>query len=250
MFVVRSKDKTSGDSSNFKIKLDYPYGLKNIKRICLKEITMPAGFYNIRTDVNDSFVFKVGTSGSTNYTVTLDPGSYTVDSLMTALQTGINATASGLTVAVTQDATSHLMLITVSAGGDFCIPITTSTAFPTRATGFEDYSTSGTYVTTGGKIPDCSYPTSIGVLVQTQTGGFGEYIRTTSSKDNFSFFVPITGNFGSVMFYNPEQEGLYQEVKFSTPRDIYEFDVSLWLDNAEAANINGLEWEMVWLLYD
>ncbi len=247
MFVVRSKDKISGTSSNFKIKLDYNFWPKHIKSITLKEVTIPAGFYNIRTGVNDGFRFSVGVAGSL-YTYTIPPGSYTVASLMSALQTGINASGSGLTVTVTQDSTSQKMIITVTAGGDFCIPVTNFATFPLEATGLADYTTSGTYVTTGGKIPNCANPTSIGILVRTQVSGFGDYVRTTNSKDNFSFFVPLTVNFGSLMFYNPEEEGLLQQIKFSTPRDISEFEVSLWLDNAEAASINGLEWEMVWLL--
>ncbi len=85
LFVVNSRNRESGNHSNFTFKI--PLDNNDYTHCCVMQASIPKSFYLIETGWN-TFTLE---EGITQTTITLTPGNYTVNSLMTELTTQLNA---------------------------------------------------------------------------------------------------------------------------------------------------------------
>jgi hypothetical protein len=85
--AIRSIDRITGSNScSFQIQLRE--GIPAVKRVNLLSFLSPNTLYKIRQNVNDRFVWN---RSSTNYNYQIPPASYSISSLLTTIQNGINA---------------------------------------------------------------------------------------------------------------------------------------------------------------
>lgn len=128
---VSSEDKdvnASASNSDFIINMSSFMGdIDNIKGVCIKHISFPNIFYNIynygsglsTSGVslnNNRFVFQDSGSGSPQIAI-VPPGQYTINQFIAALQTAINAVASGgITVTITFNVNTDILTFTWAGG--------------------------------------------------------------------------------------------------------------------------------------
>lgn len=82
-----SKDRISGSNSNFTSEA-IDIGINKYDSVCVVQASIPKSFYNMPTGYN-TFTLTEGVRGSTTITVT--PGSYNKNNLLTTIQTLLNA---------------------------------------------------------------------------------------------------------------------------------------------------------------
>src|SRR6476646_4412613 len=117
-------NKVLGSATNpfdVTVQLDMPIR-ERIRSIQLMSMELPVGFYNIRAGCN-TLAFTTTKSGSAPvaYTITLTPANYTITTLITALQTAINAVISGTTCTITVDTTVNKVSISLTTTYSFSI---------------------------------------------------------------------------------------------------------------------------------
>ncbi len=85
LLLLHSKDRINGTSTNFTLQL--PEAITNVSSIELMSVSIPATVYNVDSS-NNTFYFI---DGGVDKSVTLDSGSYSSESIITALETETNA---------------------------------------------------------------------------------------------------------------------------------------------------------------
>lgn len=144
--IIDSRNRTSesASSSDFKINLNRPISGETVR---LKEILIPNVIYNIRAGINDRVVFR---RSSTNYSVQITPGKWSVTTLLNMIQTGMNS-ADANTYVCSYDATT--MKVTIGGASAFILNWTISSSSMYRELGFTNTdTTSGTSQTSVGIV--------------------------------------------------------------------------------------------------
>lgn len=251
LFTVDSKDRDTNyvdgiapTSSAFHIPLDYDLNLHKVIAVKLKRVILPNTIYNIRAGVNDLISW---TSAGVGKTATIPAGSWTLVNLMAGIVTLMNAAdgTNTYTVAVnnTSTSSSQKVVFTRATGANTFVLSYTASRFPTYELGFQSGVTAGTNVYTGGCFPNVMTPYSLGIRVRE----FGkDYVRGTADNRGFTFLVPVDVNSGDVINFYPDDDGIYQGLFFSSPVDVRELTVTVHLPDGTAADLNGVEWQMIW----
>lgn len=105
-----TRQATTGTPFNCTLPLGTPVS-GNIKRVTLKSVELPVGYYPIRSPYNTfSFV-----RNSTTYTATVTEGNYTISTLLTALTTALNALSAGTTWGLSYSSTTNKVTATTTA---------------------------------------------------------------------------------------------------------------------------------------
>jgi hypothetical protein len=79
------------NSTPFNCTLNLPYQLTKVKKIYLKSVELPVGFYNIRAE-NGSNTLTITIGGTVTATITITPAQYTITTLIAAINTALAAT--------------------------------------------------------------------------------------------------------------------------------------------------------------
>ena len=99
-YIENTVTKISGNPFDFTYRFSNTH--RAFKRVALKNIQMPVGFYNIRTGVNDTLALTI-----TSMTATAIPaGYYTQAQLITALNLSVTSGTNGVFAAVTSSTTT------------------------------------------------------------------------------------------------------------------------------------------------
>lgn len=111
LYVVNSRNRESGTDTNF----SYKFELDNAEytHCCVMQASIPKSFYLVETGWNTFTLRDNDTLFS--YTITITPGNYTVNTLITELQTILN-TASSKTWTITSSTLTGKLTFTVSSG--------------------------------------------------------------------------------------------------------------------------------------
>lgn len=115
---IDSRDRNHDQYESNDYKVNLPFELKDVKRIELINATIPNTQYSINSTNNKLFFQELNSqvSGGTYYTATITPGYYTITTLISAIQTQLNAVgSSGYTV---QQVGSKVRIISDVTGGD------------------------------------------------------------------------------------------------------------------------------------
>lgn len=113
---ISSEDKSQPDNTNsdFVVNINPSGGnITQVAKVSLKYATCPNVFYNVPSGLN-VLVFEDAGDPGVLQTVTLTPGQYTVQQLITALQTAMNASISTGTVTITLNPTTQKLTFTSS----------------------------------------------------------------------------------------------------------------------------------------
>lgn len=231
LFIVKSADRTSGTSSNFVWhNKEMSQMLFNIRELELMSVHIPNTIYNIRTGVNNTFTINRGTN-----TVTLSAGMYTIDTLVSAVQTALGVTDGATTWTVTYSSTTGRVTI----AGTNAFTITWGTTSPKQALGFSTDTTSNTTVT-GDQSYTLVHPYEIYITILE----FGRPIRTTNARDFPTFVVDVLQPTNNVIIYVADQN-TPQKIIFSPLKTIDQLTVRLSMYGNESVDLNGSEWAMV-----
>jgi hypothetical protein len=123
LILLTSNDKIPDQSqtnSDFTIELKDSYQTQNVKRVLIKDISVPNVFYNVREGksapgsgtANADFVFQE--TGQPVQTVTVPEGNYTTATYITALEALMNGVLVGGTVAITQSSLTQRLTFTLT----------------------------------------------------------------------------------------------------------------------------------------
>jgi hypothetical protein len=232
-YQIKSSDRNVGTSSDFTVYLNDQYKkIVDLTEVKLVAALIPNTLYNIRTGVNDTITWYH--AGVSNYSATITPGTYTIDSLITALTSAMVAADSN-NWTITYSTTSLKATITGSAAFNLTV---TSTALSGGVLGFTDFFTSATSVTGANAI---NLLPALNLYVHIYE--LGLTLQSTQTKEQATFQIPIPSGPTSVIQYTA---GSYydQSITYQAPRKLDSLTVKLRLENGEAANLNGSEWNL------
>jgi hypothetical protein len=195
---VDSRDGT-GTTTNFSITINSAI---NVRELSLLEAEIPVTWYNVNSS-NNKFDFNDGVAR----TVTITPSNYTATTLASALQTGLNASGTGLTFTVTYSTATYKF--TVAATGGFSMPFATGTNHTTSiclVLGF----TATDHGSAASQVSD-NAADLIGepyiYLKCTSITGVNEGILSSNSNDTGVLArIPVNVNFGDVILYTAPKE--------------------------------------------
>lgn len=188
---IDTKQNINNPPFNTTFPLDIPI-VGNIEYVSLLNLQLPIGFYNIRSNCN-TFYFKQGT---TSRTATITNGNYNITSLLSALQTAINAVLVGATATITQNTITNKITISISTG-TISIDNTQNPILNTHILGFWTDGQSGASITS----PNCyniNHDLYINLSLDNLTTNF-------HSSNPCTFKIPISLNNGNILFYNEKQ---------------------------------------------
>lgn len=199
-FLIRSADRNdfwNSTPSKFSVNLSKP--LKGTRAV-ISFLQMPATYYNI-TSTNNKIKADIGAVANTVYSLT--PGNYTLNDLMTALQTLL--TPLGVPV-ISFDNIANLMTIANNVNFSLDFNFDNSLSVVLGFSPLLSYSNLLSF--TGQKVPKL-FDSSIYIGTN-----FATHIQTTSKLKNVSFVIPHNVNKNEVIqFYSSTQFALYPKIK-------------------------------------
>jgi hypothetical protein len=251
-FLVQSRDRDSGGSSNsFTVTLG-KNALENIKSVRLLEASIPNTFYNIRNHVNNRFAFR---RSGTDYLASLDSGYYDLTALKSALATAMNAQDSN-SYAITSSATTGK--ITIAGTGAFNVNFSTNTVnmpphpitglagtaaqYCYLETGFSNTSdTSAATSVTSPNIPQLQFPDQIYIEIKE----FGPIERTSIFNDKPTFIIPVEASSEEIIYYKAKDHFDQVVLLDNTSNLISNLSIRLFGRNNETLDLNGAEWSCI-----
>jgi hypothetical protein len=235
---INSKNRTSGDSSDFTINL--VNGISNISKFAIGSVVIPKTYYNI-TDLNNNFRFIDSTL--TTYDLSIPEGNYDIFQIITWLDVNMNLLSPD---------TFHFNLNQITNKIDICqvnswqLDFSTITNTIAKCLGFEDelYTSSLNGIGNQGifapNSPDVQRTNQVFITCTdihrqnyTLNGNqaFGHIL--TSVNDNVDF-----GNFIN------KREQFNILYKFSGNNFISSIRIKLIDDNGEKIDLNNVDWSM------
>lgn len=113
---ISSNDKVaslSSTNSNFTVYLKGTSDIQQVKRILVKSVSVPNVLYNIHSaSGTPNNILRIEEKGQAAQDVTIPPAQYTITTLMTAIQTAVNAVTATAVLTVTQDAATQKLTFT------------------------------------------------------------------------------------------------------------------------------------------
>lgn len=113
IIVINSRDKISGNNSNFTIQLQDSIS-QEVLKILVKDVFVPNQFYNVDA-TNNTLDLNQNSLGVVQAIIT--PGQYNIDELIVALKTAIDAVLiGGVMVAITKNTNTNQLTFTFTGG--------------------------------------------------------------------------------------------------------------------------------------
>lgn len=244
LLYVRTEDRTTGStsSSDFTIYLPSSLAIQGIKRVCLESAQIPNTVYNVRTSVNDRMCWK---RGGTDYNFQIPAGNYDSASLLSAIQTGMNA-ADANTYVLSLSTTSGK--VTVGGSGAFQLNWTSNPQAATSCRAVLGYATGDSASGTSQVATNVINLTRPDALLIKILDSYPIVRSTGTTVDNAHFVIPIDVAPFDLITYDKGQEW-NQFYEFASPVTLQQLVVKLFLPGGEAADLNGAEWSMVLRMY-
>ena len=221
--------------SNFTVSIGNDANLQKILMIAVKEVTIPNSQYNIRANYNNVLYLSSGV-------FILPAGQYSASSLIDALndlQSNVEFSQDPLTYKIEVISGSSSTIINGSysvikpMGGEnlYDIPLT---------------STKSTF----SKLPDLTGSRNFYVGSNTLSDG-NSMISPTLPKMGIIAVVPNTSNFGSISYYNSNEQKL-DEIFYPSQihgKNVTSIDLQLRNLDASFVDLNGLDWSILIKVY-
>ena len=188
-----TRNAVSGKPFNCLLKLDTP--LQHVRSIRLKSAEMPVVFNPIRSPYS-TFSY---TYNGTTYSATVADGNYSLTSLLSAAQTALNASGSGLTFTLTTNSSNFTVLTATTA----VTVVPTTTWDLARVFGFTSSAT-GTSITSAS-VYNLNSDLYVAVVFDNLT------TSNLTSYPQRTFKLPVSVSFGTTYYYS-ENSWFCQEV--------------------------------------
>lgn len=232
LLSINSKDRNptmSNSSSDFTIL--FSTILSNISSVELLSANIPNTIYKIQSYNN----ILTWTRSSTEYSITIPPGAYTIYSLLSNIQTQMNNTDANNYVLTYSTTTLMVTFI-----GDSAFSLTFSNKNTCwKELGFSNSNTSSNTTLTSNNAIQLYNPLSLYLLIQ-QFGGN----NITSSGIQFSFKIPMTVNSSGILQF--DSNNFYcQKIEFNGRFSFGQLQVLIIDSYGRNINLNNSEWEIL-----
>jgi len=230
---INSKNRTSGSSSDFKVRLSQ--SIQNIQSISIKSLEIPFSWYTVNESNNQlCFVSFADQSKPIDFTVTISPGNYSADELQIELETKMNEILAGFTVSYSDNKLKY----TITHPSFFIIKYTESTCKLLIGLGLSDSTINTSW-------------TSENVIQLTGTNHLFLESKTLCSSrplahsDEFRrpIFVKVSvqENPGSILTRLSKDDDVHC---YDSQYSIQELDFRLVDDQYHKIDLNGLDWSI------
>lgn len=229
---INSADRTSSSSSSSNCTIYLPVAIANIKSVSLAKASIPITWYNVSAaQGNNTFIVN---RSSTNYSYTIPDGSYTIATLMSQIQTGINALDAN-TYVLTYNATTFLVNISGTAAF-----IVKGTGTVNRTLGFPTTDSSSATSNNASSVPQLYHPETIYLMID----ALGISTATSLANDVATFTIPISADSGSIQQYD-SNSNYDQIIVFPSPITLFQLNISLKMRNNLMLNLNGADFDFI-----
>lgn len=228
--LIRSKDRLSGTSSNFRLNSYYPihgqYRVHNVQ--------IPRTNYNVNSNNNRIYFID---ADAVNYTGIITPGSYTSSTLTSAIVSAMEAVSSQ-TYTVTFSATTGKLTITPGAGTISMLFSTFTTNSARFLLGFnEENTTPGSSITSTNSV-DLAFPSSVSIYINESLDTNYCIFKETGSE--YSVYVPFIQSYGSYTDLNSND--IQQKIKLRTTKSL---NIRILDHDNNEVDLNGVNWEFL-----
>lgn len=231
LFLIHSKDRVTGTSSNYSLQL--PQAIKNVKAIELLSVSIPATIYNIDSENNKFYYIDNGV----DKVVTIPSASYSSTTIILTLQSLMAAFGTN-TYTVTYNTSTYKIQITSNANfslrfGSF------RTNSISSVLGFADVDTVLSLTVMATNALDLAEPDYYIIDVKE----FFQMARTTKN-DTGTFIIPCVNlTDGTSEIFNKNTGYNYCEIYQDC--NITTLNVTIKTHNNKIVNLNGSNWFMI-----
>jgi len=237
---------STGLTSYFRIFFEEGISCRDNERmlVSLHQATIPYSFYNIRNQINNIIPYKID-GGETVHTITIPIGSYTSTSLKNKLTTLLNVVLTG-GVNITYDRTTQKFKYSCITATDALRQLTFDFDESPYSAHIElGFNPQETFVIT-------ATPTSSTNVIDVNGSIHGLFIRTNLTTDGsidskskglntILGRLPIQSNFGSVLFFNPNNSTHKILIHNKT---LNHFTIRLTDERNREVDLNGLHFTL------
>lgn len=229
--LINSVNRDSSENSNsFIFPIGFP--LYNIRKVKLLSVIIPNTIYNVHNSTSQNLNYIQWQSGSNTYSYTIPSGNYTMTTLLSQLQSGMNGVQSN---GWSWTYNSTTMLVSVSGTSAFTIQIC-----PQRILGFASSQLNITQATslTAQNSPNLYSPVNLFLSIKE----LGD--ANITSSFNYTFWVPLNVVPGDVQLLSVSN-GLPEQVIEFKANPLYalqQLTIKLYDDNHNLINLNNTDW--------
>jgi len=246
---LNSKNGVSidGTSNTEEIRFDLPFKLEEIKGIKPLFCTVPMTQYNISSS-NNVFEFVEQTGAVTDST-TITPGNYTIDELVTALTTGMNASSSnGYTYTISYN--TKTSKITISTSSNFKVEISSTNTLAE----WVGFTVVQSYLTTqtSDKLVDLSVNDTIQLQVDLPIKSMTSYRDTSDNiqwKHNVLLSLPVNITYGNMLSYSFENNDWAYDFRNNSSGESIDSLTLRWSMMNSTLDFGGLDWTITLKLF-
>lgn len=223
-------DKANTSTDDFKIKLSEPLFGKYLIKSCM----LNNSIYTIN-DNNNKLYFS-DTSGT--YTATLTNGSHNSTTLLTEIQTQLNAESSQA-YTVTYDDITNKYTIACDVNCQILFDTNPQSSYPNCGTviGFSDTDTTAATSVTGDLMANFSPLLSLAISLEGNC--YSNY--NTNDRTHCNIYIPLNESFGFYQIIDKTKFSQY--LQFDYKQNVISVKI-MGTDNNEV-DLNGIEWEML-----
>lgn len=229
---ISSADRTSSSTSSSQFTILLPVAINNVRSISLAKVALPITWYNVSAAIgNNTFIVN---RSSTNYSYTIPDGSYNITTLLSQIQTGINALDAN-NYALSYNTTTFL--VNISGSSNFVVK---GTGTINSLLGFPSTDSSSSTSINATNVPQLFHPETVYLTIN-QLG-----IGTTTSfvNDQCTFTIPISENSGGIQQYD-SNSNYDQIIEYPFPITLYQLDVALKMKKNQILNLNGCDFDFI-----
>lgn len=233
-------------SNNFTVSLGQSTQLADINRISIKSIGIPNTQYNIQSvGIHKNNVFSYTTAAGPR-SVTITAGNYNMSQLISAIVSGAQPTADGLTIAL--GATSSKLTFTSTTPITYLNFAAGNIMAPTLGITASSAPLVNTFTAQG--LPYLNVHPNIYVTSLALSDG-SAMISPVIGSIPVCAVVPIDQPFGNIIQYVTRQEHLddIHYISYANGKTLQSIDLQLYDGDAQLIDMQGLDWTIVFRVY-
>jgi hypothetical protein len=232
----------SESSSSFRLNFNNASAVQGVKRIVLKNISIPNVGYNIVSTENDTFSFRVAT---VQKDILVPEGFYSINELITALEADAEAIAVGLSI--TLNTITGKLQFTSTTPIQYLSAPTNSMA---RTLGILQGTVSDVALFDAEGLPDLTGDTELYIASEALSDG-ANLVDAVLQAVPVLGIVPIRVPFGSIQHIEVSDADVDEVVYLDqdTGKSIQSMDIKVYNDRGKIVNLQGLDWVMILKLY-
>lgn len=232
-YLINSKDAITQSDSNNNLRIK-AHNFNKVKSFKIKKVIIPYTFYTINSNNNQLIIFKNG--DTSDRTITLDEGNYSISQLKTELKSKLDASLGVVQTYTITDNTINYKLTITQNSSTFIIRSVSSI---NKILGFSTIiDTPNAIAHTGINIYNLS-DTNFIKIHSNQLTKFDTKVRTSGhDSSDILVTIPVSGyQFGDIIYYEPKNDYLFIHHSHADN----EIDILLTdSNNNQLGGINGL----------